>query len=654
MISLIAEHPALSVLAAFLLGYTIKWLLDLFVLRERLFTAEARAKRRGEELDSERFAHGRAQTDLKTKTSELEAQRRQREAAEATVAALQSRLAGVQTEAARLSARISQLEQELTAGWLARTGAETESREHAARAGDLALRLNAQDAELATAHATIESLRSQVHRLREENAFAAQRLPQLEQDLNHQNTTIGALKADLESALRGLADAQSAVGDLRTALTASQHGLEAARKARTELEESLQAQTAAALAATAEGTTLRQQLAKLQTQLQDVKSDSGPLEQRLRARQDDVKQLTVQLGEATEELAALKARAAQAEANLAAATETRGTLEREAAQRERELAFHGEKTAELEAELKAVSQAHADLQAELELRIQAATEAAVAQALAALPTPAPEPIPAAETVAVAVPAAPAPSSPSTDALLAELDQMSRERNELAAELAILRAGAPAEAPAAKPRRERKKKEKTEKPSEIDLGLLPTAAAESSPAAVPAPAAEPVATPVAAEDPVSPATVSSCPQPLSEVKGVDAILEQRLYAAGIGSYWSLAQLSDDELAGVLELGDTERAAIDLEDLRHDAARLARDTSTVGRRWNGTQPDDLERLEGLGPAHERRLYDAGICTYDALSTSDPETLASICPGHAGHAPDYAHWIAQARALLAARES
>ncbi len=651
MISLIAEHPALSVLAAFLLGYTIKWLLDLFVLRERLFTAEARAKRRGEELDSERFAHGRAQTDLKTKSSELEAQRRQREAAEATVATLQSRLAGVQTEAATLSARLCQLDQEVTAGWLARTGAETESREHAARAGDLALRLNAQDAELATAHATIESLRSQVHRLSEENAFAAQRLPQLEQDLNHQNTTIGALKADLESALRGLADAQSATGDLRTALTTSQQGLEAARKARTELEESLQTQTAATQAATAEGTALRQQLTKLQTQLQDVKSDSGPLEQRLRARQDDVKQLTAQLGEATEELAALKVRAAQAEANLAAATETRGTLEREASQRERELAFHGEKTAELEAELKAVSQAHADLQAELDSRIQAATEAAVARALAALPTPeptpAPEPVSTTETASVA-----APGSPSTEALLAELDQMSRERNELAAELAILRAGVPAEAPAAKPRRERKKKEKTEKPAEIDLGLLPTESADSTPS--PAPAVEPAAAPVTAEDSTSPASVSACPQPLSEVKGVDAILEQRLYAAGIGSFWSLAQLSDDELARVLELGDAERAAVDLEDLRHDAARLARDTNSVGRRWNGTQPDDLERLDGLGPAHERRLYDAGICTYDALSASDPETLAAICPGHPGHAPDYAHWIAQARALLAARES
>lgn len=650
MISLIAEHPALSVLAAFLLGYTIKWLLDLFVLRERLFTAEARAKRRGEELDSERFAHGRSQTDLRSKTSELEAQRKLREAADAAVTALQLQLSRLKDDAATDAARATQLEQEVTAGWMARSGAESEAREHAARATDLALKLNAQDADLATAQATIDSLRSQVHRLVEENDFAAKRVPQLESDLHHQNTTTAALKADLESALRGQSDAQSAAGDARTALTAAHHGLESARKARTELEESLHTQAAAAQAAADEVASLRLQLAKLQTQLQDAKSDSGPLEQRLRSRQDDVKQLTVQLGEATEELAALKVRAAQAEANLAAATETRGTLEREAAQRERELAFHGEKTAELEAELKAISRAHAELQSDLEDRIHAASEAAVAKALADAPPPS-------APVALAMSNTPGVTSTSSEALLAELDQMSRERNELAAELAILRAGAPpapspTETPAAKPRRERKKK--VEKPVEVSLSLLPVEATiPSSPTSPEPDTTTGPASILESEAAPSPA-ISGCPQPLSEVKGIDSVLEQRLYAGGIGSYWSLAQLSDDELARILELGEIERAAVDLEDLRHDAARLARDTHSVGRRWNGAQPDDLERLVGLGPAHERRLYEAGICTYEALSSASPETLATVCPGHMGHPPDYAHWIAQARALLATRDS
>lgn len=650
MISLIAEHPALSVLAAFLLGYTIKWLLDLFVLRERLFTAEARAKRRGEELDSERFAHGRSQTELRGKTSDLEAQRKLREAADTAITALQSQLTHLQADAATAAARVSQLEQEVTAGWIARSGAENESREHAARALDFALKLNTHDADLATAQATIDSLRSQVHRLAEENDFAAKRVPQLESDLHHQNTTTAALKADLESALRGQSDAQSAAGDARTALTSAHQALETARKARTDLEESLHTQTAAAQTATAEATSLRQQLTKLQTQLQDAKSDSGPLEQRLRSRQDDVKQLTAQLGEATEELAALKVRAAQAEANLAAATETRGTLEREAAQRERELAFHGEKTAELEAELKAISRAHAELQSDLEDRIHAASAAAVAKALAEVPT-------TTVPMAVATPTASVVAGASSEALLAELDQMSRERNELAAELAILRAGTtaapiPTETAAAKPRRERKKK--AEKPAEISLGLLPVEAPSPSSPTPSEPDPVPLAASIPETEPTPAPAISACPQPLSEVKGIDSVLEQRLYAGGIGSYWSLAQLSDDELAHILELGETERAAVDLEDLRHDAARLARDTHSVGRRWNGSQPDDLERLVGLGPAHEQRLYEAGICTYEALGSTSPEVLATVCPGHAGHPPDYAHWIAQARALRAARES
>ena len=275
---------------------------------------------------------------------------------------------------------------------------------------------------------------------------------------------------------------------------------------------------------------------------------------------------------------------------------------------------------------------------------------AVAKALAEVPT-------TTVPMAVATPTASVVAGASSEALLAELDQMSRERNELAAELAILRAGTtaapiPTETAAAKPRRERKKK--AEKPAEISLGLLPVEAPSPSSPTPSEPDPVPLAASIPETEPTPAPAISACPQPLSEVKGIDSVLEQRLYAGGIGSYWSLAQLSDDELAHILELGETERAAVDLEDLRHDAARLARDTNSVGRRWNGSQPDDLERLVGLGPAHEQRLYEAGICTYEALGSTSPEVLATVCPGHAGHPPDYAHWIAQARALRAARES
>ena len=273
--------------------------------------------------------------------------------------------------------------------------------------------------------------------------------------------------------------------------------------------------------------------------------------------------------------------------------------------------------------------------------IAAATQAASAMAVAAGATA----------------AQPVPTGNSNDALLAELDQMSRERNELAAELAILRAAAPAK-PAKTPGTRRPRKEKTPAPHDADLGLLSSppvsdGVASAAPAASATSSSSNSSEPSDGADPVEATTLSPCPQALSDVKGIDAVLEQRLYAGGIGSYWSLAQLSDEELARVLELGESERAAVDFDDLRHDAARLARDTQTVGRRWSGAQPDDLERLEGIGPAQERRLHEAGICTFEALAATDAETLATLCPSHAGSALDYDRWIAQARALVAARE-
>ena len=614
MIPLVAAHPWLSLLAAFLAGYTVKWLLDLFVLRERLFTAEARAKRRGEELDSERFAHGRSQTELKARTAEVEVMRTSRDAADAAVHSLRSKQTVLEAALSTARERHHRLEQEGTAAGLARDSAESEARERATAATDLALHLAVRDADLATADSALSELRARVKLLTEETDFAVRRIPQLETDLASQSNTAAALMSDLQAALRGQADAQAAAGDAHTALSSAHQALDAARKAKAELEAAAKIHATEAEAAQAELVTLRQQLHRLQTQLKDVKSDSGPLEQRLRSRQDEVKELTDQAGEAAEEIAALKLRAAQAEANLDAASKTRSTLETENAAREKQISDLTEKTAELEAELKAISQAHAGLQAELEAR----------------------------PAASAAPALPVAVLPSNEVLLAELDQMSRERNALAAELATLRLEAPVK-PAAAPKPRRPRKEKPAPAPDAALSLLP------EPAADPAESA-----PAGSPENDAPIPASPCPQQLSEVKGIDTLFEQRLYAAGIGSFWSLAQLSDDQLAGILELGADERAAVDFEDLRHDAARLARETDSVGRHWNGAQPDDLEVIEGLGPAMERRLYAAGICTLETLATSTPETLEEICPGNTHHTPDYARWIAQARARMAARES
>ncbi len=141
--------------------------------------------------------------------------------------------------------------------------------------------------------------------------------------------------------------------------------------------------------------------------------------------------------------------------------------------------------------------------------------------------------------------------------------------------------------------------------------------------------------------------TSCPQDLSRVKGIGSVYEQKLYAAGIGTFWELSQVDDETLARILELKDFQ--AVDLASIKAQALRLAEETGTVGREWDGTPPDDFEPLQGIGPVYEGRLYDAGICTYRALANATVEQLAEICRAPEWRKPDYASWIAQARRLL-----
>ena len=143
----------------------------------------------------------------------------------------------------------------------------------------------------------------------------------------------------------------------------------------------------------------------------------------------------------------------------------------------------------------------------------------------------------------------------------------------------------------------------------------------------------------------------CPQDLSAVSGIGPVFEERLYAAGIGSYWALAELPADHLTTILDArpGQADPAAI-----KAAAMRRAVETDSLGRTWNGTPPDDFDGLPEIGEVYERRLYEAGICTYETLAATAPERLAEICQAPAMRAPNYGAWVALAAELAAARGS
>ena len=140
----------------------------------------------------------------------------------------------------------------------------------------------------------------------------------------------------------------------------------------------------------------------------------------------------------------------------------------------------------------------------------------------------------------------------------------------------------------------------------------------------------------------------CPQDMSRVGGIGEAYETKLYAAGIGTYWELSEIVDADLVRVLEVQDFQ--AVDIVAIKAAALKLAEETDSVGRYWDGTPPDDFEKLEGVGEVYERRLYDAGICTFRALAEVSEERLQEICQAPDWRRPDYISWITQAQRLIA----
>ncbi len=142
-----------------------------------------------------------------------------------------------------------------------------------------------------------------------------------------------------------------------------------------------------------------------------------------------------------------------------------------------------------------------------------------------------------------------------------------------------------------------------------------------------------------------------PQKLAEIVGIGKVFEQRLYDAGMGTFWEVSQIDDEYAQTALDITDWQMMRLDLDEVRRDALRLAQETNTVGAIWEKLEVDDFEVIEGIGPVFERRLYEAGLHRYADLANATVEQLDAICRAPKLRTPDYAAWIAQAQQLAAA---
>jgi len=143
-------------------------------------------------------------------------------------------------------------------------------------------------------------------------------------------------------------------------------------------------------------------------------------------------------------------------------------------------------------------------------------------------------------------------------------------------------------------------------------------------------------------------LSPHPQDLSQIGGIGTVFEKRLFAAGVGSFWEVANLTNAEFEQILGLDEFQLQTFRFDDIRAKALHLAQNTNTVGLIWEGQQVDDFDAIEGMGTVFEQKLYAAGIYTYAALAKLTVEQLSEICHAPRLRIPDYAHWLTQAQQL------
>nr|MCU0490498.1 lamin tail domain-containing protein [Chloroflexaceae bacterium] len=86
---------------------------------------------------------------------------------------------------------------------------------------------------------------------------------------------------------------------------------------------------------------------------------------------------------------------------------------------------------------------------------------------------------------------------------------------------------------------------------------------------------------------------------------------------------------------LALGENEK-------LKAELAALAADLSKV----RGNRRDPLRDVNGIGPVYEKRLFEAGVTTFERLSQLKPDEIKAIIKPQDWQALDFDAWIAEAR--------
>jgi hypothetical protein len=445
MLALLAS-PWLPLAAAFLSGLLVKWLLDLFFLRRSLFETQATLLTRERQITDLRHELNRSIETLKNRTIELDATVKAKAAAEALGT---QRLSENLVIAERAAAELAQLRQARSedASIAANLRAEVQtllghvsgerSLRRSAESEALDLKLHqATAASLASdQESALQSLRLARQLAVSENETLRPLIDQARHELAAQLTVNAALlgavqlrDTTLEGLRTQLASAEAECQSVSQLLARQDEE----RKRLTEVQTALAEAEARCASSQAEADAARLQLESVQTQRMDFdaalmlkEAQANAWERECRNAKNRADTAVRKSATDAQALESLKAELAACQTELAAVNgaptaSAAPTADPALAQRMKDL----------ETELAVVSESHARLESEL----------AESKALASRAEDLSEQLGTVEAELAALKLEP-PPSPSGDleTLLQDLDTLTRERNQLAAEVASLKA-----------------------------------------------------------------------------------------------------------------------------------------------------------------------------------------------------------------------
>lgn len=133
-----------------------------------------------------------------------------------------------------------------------------------------------------------------------------------------------------------------------------------------------------------------------------------------------------------------------------------------------------------------------------------------------------------------------------------------------------------------------------------------------------------------------------PDDLTQIPGIEATQQQRLYAANIFT-WHQVATSDVE---VLRQFARPAPEAKVESWPAQARSLAERFGRTSAAYSGPPPEDLTRIGGITAVQKQMLYKAGICSTAQLAATTRAELEQLFGSAPGELPDIDAWLVVAK--------